>query len=179
MPLARLQGWDVIVLDNASRNAVPVSYQGAAVMRFSKEYRREGLLGYPYAWRAIAMLGTILRDWEYERVVFIENDFFVCSQRLLDWADQQTGLACLWTPQYSIPESAFIVLTKCDEYDAFVRAMPWQERTGVLEQVVPWTHVEKGFLGDRYEGGPPPPYGIDFAAQLKFEDSIPQWLASS
>lgn len=179
MHLAKEMLWDVICLDNASRKSFPAPYADAALMRFTKEYRRGGLLDYPYAWRAFYMLGTILRDWEYERIIFIENDFFVCSQRLLDWADRQTGLACLWTPKFGFPECALTVLTKCDAYDNFVREMPWQQRSGVFEQIVPWTHVEKGFKGDRYEDVTRPPAGgVDFAAQLSLEDAIPAWLAS-
>lgn len=145
------------------------------VNRLKPKIVRDGLLGYGYTWRAFYEFQHMLET--FDRLIFMESDFFICSQRLRDWTLEQDGLVTVHCPKYGFPESALMVLTRhCDEYRRFIAEMPWEQRVGgVIEQVLPFTHVDHSFIGDRYEDGPPP-IGCDFAAQVRLEDAVP-WNA--
>jgi hypothetical protein len=174
VPIAKAAGWDLVVLDNGSEFDLPDEYGlPDSHIRFPIEYRRPTHLDYPYAWRALyAATGDLMFSLlEYDKIIFCENDFFVLTQRLVDWADAASGFVPLYSERFQMPESAFFVCTK-EHRPTFGR--PWKDRVGeVLEVNVPWTGIERGtFIGDRYEACAPPA-GCDFAAQVRLEDPVP------
>jgi len=139
---------------------------------------RDGLLGYGYTWRTVYGLQAHLE--RFDRIIYAESDFFICSRQLLDWATSVEGFATVWCARYRFPESAFFVLTKgCEAYEQYVAAAPWESRIGeVIEEALPWTHVAREFVGDRYREShddPPLPSRCDFVAQMPLADPLPEF----
>jgi hypothetical protein len=181
-------GWDLVVIDNGSAPDLHESllrkmhYMRVAprIVSFSKQYIRNGLAGYEYTWRWIAFLPWFAEFWEYNRVVFAESDFFMCSKAMLEYASSATGLSTVWSKKYNFPESAFFVYTQSggEVLNRFFNgSTDWRPPIGrIIEEALPWTHVNHDLVGDRYEEkGSTPAGGVDFAAQLRLDESIPTW----
>ncbi len=154
--LAHYRGcWPAVFIDNGSApnscGMASAIYQIRAI-NLHPHYARASMLDYPNVWRAYWIIKNDLLT-RYDRVLYIQTDAYVLSQRLLDYLDGcTTGWTALWSPRYNFPEACIQVITRCPEFEEFFAGdMDAFKYNGRVEEItLPFTHVEKGFVGDRY-----------------------------
>lgn len=177
IPLATMKGWDMITIDNGSSlyYLALLTNLGLRPISFSKQYRRDSLLGYPYGWRAMSFLPELFRLWEYDRIVFAEHDFYIVSKDMVDWIESVPAKqwATVFCKKYGFPESAFGVMTDPN----LTLQDDWKQYIGkLMETTMPYTQVNRLLTGDRYEDSPPSG-PVDFCAQYNYDTRllVPTW----
>ena len=134
-------------------SAIPVDLPHSFIARFNQRLGRSSLLCYPGWWRSFLHSVSIARQLNADKIIHIESDAFILSEDLLQHIRRiNSGWTCLWSPHYKIAESAIQVIC-ADQYHKFdtLRHTPQSELDGNLaEDLLPFTHVEKSFKGDRY-----------------------------
>ena len=177
-------GLDVVAVDNGSSPAARESLQDETGLPthflLYSNMPRTGLLNYPYTWRMFYDLERLFAH--YDRIIYMESDFFICSERMRQWTldPEVRGLVTVYCPRYRFAESAFFILTKgTQRYEEYIKASPWGSHVGeVIEEVLPWTDIEHGLVGDRYREDPkdpPLPQSCDFVAQMPLADKVPDY----
>ena len=111
------------------------------------------MLTYPAVWRFYRYVKTLFE--EYEKVIICATDAYILSQRLADYIEGlDSGWTALWTPKYNYPETSIQVIVRgCKEFEEFdfnAAENRCVEEWVPEEMIVPLTHVEKGFVGDRF-----------------------------
>ncbi len=156
---------------------------GVMLHHFSDRLGRSSNLDFP-GWYSFFAFGAIYGAAHgFDRVMHIESDAFLISDRsksfFRDFAD---GWAALWCGKYNFPESALQVAAGAGV--ASMRdfaSLPYEEKLAGRdhEQVLPLTHVERGFAGDRWgENAEAIPPDADYVAQVQSqrEPSYYWWL---
>lgn len=140
------------------------------VIRFGKHWERGQEYDYPYGWRTVHAARMVAEA--YDKIIFIDSDGFVLSRRLANWIKElNDGWHALWCPKYSFPEANCHILTR-EHYPAFFKFTegdPYQHNnTGMMENILPFTHVHREFVSNRYgEWGEPQHPTMDFYAQAR------------
>ncbi len=125
------------------------------VYRFKEKRGRGSLIGFPGWWRSFLFSVYIARQYGYEKIIHIESDFFILSDSLKKFiAATNSGWTSLYSEFYKLPETAVQIICK-DQFDNFekLRNRIMQKNYMVedyAESIIPFTKVEKGFLGDRF-----------------------------
>lgn len=108
--------------------------------------------GYSYVWRGLYYADDLIKKG-YKKIINIDSDVFVLTQKMAHYIrDLRTGWNVPWSNKWEFPESSINIL--CHNafpifYD-FIQT-PYMNRVGdIMERVVPFTHVERAFKGDRY-----------------------------
>ena len=128
-------------------------------------------------WRSFCTALHIAKEYNYEKIVHIESDAFLISKRVFDHIDSiKTGWTAFWAPKYYFPESCLQVICK-DQFDSFrdFSSCGYHElsKKGLAERVIPFTHVERKFVGDRYgENTDEQTEGLDYFCQTKLDTII-------
>lgn len=125
----------------------------ALIVRFGERLGRPEVLSYPGWWRSFLHSVSIARSLNATKIIHVESDAFILSGRLLEYIEQlQSGWVTLWTPHYKMPETAIQVI--CEDQFEKMEAFQKQDRRefdGLFaEELLPFTHVNKQFIGDRY-----------------------------
>lgn len=130
-------------------DAINVFYHSPCVPRLS-------IWTYPGLWRSWFTMVKVAKANRFDRIVYIETDFFLLSNRLAEWVSERTvGMSGLWTKKYGMAEAALIVLCE-DVFDKFLHCADGIDLDHVMknehtaEFLFPWTYLEKGFVGDRW-----------------------------
>lgn len=140
------------------------------LFHFQQRLGRAGMLDFP-GWHRSFTFGALYAQAQgFDRVIHIESDAFVISERARAYLNGFTdGWASFWSPQYEIPESAIQVVAGegLRAFAEFART-PYAGMIGKPhETALPLTHVERSFTGDRYgEDERTIPEGVDYAAQV-------------
>jgi hypothetical protein len=141
------------------------------VIALKPHYARGPEHNYANVWRAYWTVKELLT--RYDKVLYIATDAYVCSQRLVDYLEGlDSGWTALWCPQYKYPEAQIQAITAgCKEFEEFFAGDcdPFKYNGLFEEKTLPFTHVERGFVGDRYHelSFPPIPYeGQDYFTQV-------------
>ena len=128
-------------------------------------------------WRSFCASLEIAEKYNYEKIVHIEADAFLISNRMFDYINSlKTGWTGLWANKYCFPESCIQVICK-DQFDNFrdFASCGYHElsKMGLAEKVIPFTYVERRFLGDRYgEKSNMQMEGLDYFCQTKLDTII-------
>lgn len=165
----------IFFIDNASdpENVAALEMVGKdqiEVIRFDQHLKRGGIYDYAYCWRALYEIGPLI-DRGYEKIVTLDTDAFILSQRLADLVKHSnTGWWSVWCNKYEFPEASFHVL--CEDSFIILKTymeIPWRERNGVMmETALPFTHILKGLNCDRFgEDDTPQDSTMDFYGQAK------------
>jgi hypothetical protein len=146
---------DIHLIDNGSTADNIKLLQKNTIADFGIELNyphipRQGILGYPYLWRAIENLQPLFNS--VDKIVIIDSDLFLLSQRAIDYVNNfKSGWGTLWCPLCNFPEAALQIITKdCKEYKEFVKTPYMMYNGRTMETVIPWTEVNKDLVGDRY-----------------------------
>ena len=125
----------------------------ALIVRFGNRLGRSGAVSYPGWWRSFLHSVSIARMLDAKKIIHVESDAFILSPRLLDYIEQlQQGWTALWTAHFGMPETAIQIICE-DQYDKLeaLRKRRVSEFEGVqAEDILPFTEVNKQFIGDRY-----------------------------
>lgn len=177
-------GFDEMYLfDNGSRpetisrliSAIGVP-AGVVVHSYTLTLPRRGHTDYPYVWRYLWDLPSLFEH--HDKIISITEDAFILSSKLAGYVkDLTSGHTALWCPMHNIPEDNIHVLCK----DGFPAYTQWVKDTygkacgsAEVERLIPFTYVEKGFIGDRYgeqahrEQQP----DMDYYAQCKLDTQV-------
>jgi hypothetical protein len=162
----------VVVLDNASPfeklkefGKGYSRYPGVVFQRFPQHFGRPSHYDYPYLWRAVDFYAELFK--EYDKIVYMDNDFYVLSPKMVDWINNiQSGWTSPWCIRHDFPETGLQIITKtCAKYN---NLHPFSVNNGqCMEHVLP-VQVDKTLTGDRHSE-----YGLteqqpewDFSAQV-------------
>jgi uncharacterized protein (DUF2237 family) len=153
-------GYDKIVFaDNASsdKNRHTLLEAGGpdvSMIGFEDHLPRTSIYGYPYCWRALYAF-EILINKGYEKIINIDSDCFVLTQRALDYIKNlETGWTTFWCKKYGFPETAIQIICKdtFPEFLDFTKECRWEDRgtSKPMEILLPFTHVNKELNCDRW-----------------------------
>jgi hypothetical protein len=163
---------EFFLLQNGRVGSPPPSLARAQIVRFPIRYNRTNLLDNLYGWRAVYFCREMFRTFEFDKVIFVESDFLVRSARMWEWIDGiSDGWQTVFCPKYRFAESAFQVITPCREFMEFTAGDFRQYNGRVMEETLPFTHVNRDLVGDRYSesGIEGIPEGADFVAQTSLD----------
>jgi hypothetical protein len=146
--------WPVVLLDNGSATDtctwIEAKYD-IRVVNAQPHLPRIAVTDYPAIWRCYWYVKKLLE--EYEKVVLIATDAYILSQRLADYIEGlDSGWTALWSPKYNCPATEIQVIVRgCKAFEDFFSGDFDLRYNGKMEEtIVPLTHVEKSFVGDRY-----------------------------
>ncbi len=114
----------------------------------------------------------------YEKILHCDTDVYILNQKMIDWCNNtNTGWTSLWCSMHGFPETTFQIIGK----DQFKNAHKFFTRDflefypfDIAETRIPWTHIEKGFNGDRFGEKPNKPdfSKIDWTGQTPVDWEI-------
>jgi hypothetical protein len=175
LPLREKLGFDdVILFDNGSAKATCDSF----INMYSPHlwiFRNENIkrcydtnYDYPYVWRFVWMVKNLFDN--YDRVLVIDNDSFILSQRLATYVrEKNSGWTSLYSPRHQMPECNLQIICR-DAYRAYREFTNgnWEDvKDRCMETSLPVT-VEHGFVADRFgETDRRPDATIDFFSQAR------------
>lgn len=123
-------------------------------LHFPDNLGRASVLNFPGWWRSFTFSIILARHYKAQKIIHIESDFFIVSDALLQYLRQKnTGWTALYSKYYDFPETAIQIIT-ADAYESLMDIHLQAKRQGFLfqreaELILPFTHVEKSFRGDR------------------------------
>ena len=144
------------------------------VIALSPRLGRPSIHVLPGYYRSFIELMRRAAERQAESVTFVEWDYFIMSQRLMEWLGEQatttTRALTLWTEHYGMPEIGINIVPR-NQYEAVIAAFAKIDHSVSSEAqqpelIFPW-QVYKNFIGDRYpEWGAFPPDDADWIANL-------------
>lgn len=144
---------EIAVLDPMNLPNKIVNQQN--IIRFQDHLGRPSQKDYRGWWRSFTFSIILAEKYNFEKIVHIESDFFVVSDRMLEYINSiSTGWISFYSPFFDFPESAIQVVTK-DAFKLFkqVYLTLLQNQFSInisAERYLPFTEVEKSFNGDRF-----------------------------
>lgn len=142
------------------------------IFHFNKNLGRPAHLDYPGWFRSFNFAARYALKFNYDKVIHIESDAYLLSERIFNYFNNtQTGWNTLWCHKHHFPETAIQLICKDQiikyyqitqlSYDKFFKNF-------TIETQLPFTHINKTFIGDRYhEYTDIIPQTADYACQVK------------
>lgn len=124
------------------------------IYRFKDNLGRSSLNEFPGWWRSFLFSAEIARKYNYKKIIHVESDFFVLSEQLKQYIQNTTsGWTALYSTHFEFPETCMQIICEdafhlLDKLNADL-AMNGYKTKYYAEHLIPFTHVEKGFVGDR------------------------------
>jgi hypothetical protein len=143
---------------------------GVYLYRFAEHLGRDEVEAFPGWWRGFAFSLDVAERYAFEKILHVESDAYLLSGELVDYLNAlDTGWTALWCPHYRFPEVNVQII--CRDRFAELRAATARAFTNGCRQMpeltLPFTHVEKSFVGDRYaEYLDEIPADADYATQV-------------
>jgi hypothetical protein len=170
---ASLPGWadtQLVSVDGLGDAYTMPSAGRVVLAHFRARRGRRDILDFPGWHRSFCFAALYADRQRFDRVIHIESDACVISARAREFLTVfRAGWAAFWSARYDMPESAIQVAAGegVRALAQFARA-PYDALIGrTHERMMPFTHVEKRFSGDRYgEFGDAVPPDADYAAQI-------------
>ncbi len=173
------------ILHEATNSDVQTVSSDADIVlfRFAERLGRQDLFVFP-GWYRSYSFGALYGFYNgFDKVIHIESDAHLVSKRIYSFFNEvDQGWFALWCQKYQMPEIAIQVAAGADLLAMvdFVQK-PYDQLSGRLhETLIPFSHIEKGFLGDRYgEEDLEVPANADFSAQTRLgkPDEYYWWIA--
>ena len=150
------------------------------VIRFAERLGRKAVLDYPGWWRSFTYAADYAERYGFDKVVHVESDSYILSPRLCEYINElERGWVGFWCPRSSFPETCIQVICP-DQLHAYfdIAAQPYEVFVGkAAEMILPFTHVESNFKGDRYgEYRTELPLDADYAVQVPWSTDV--WCKS-
>jgi hypothetical protein len=112
---------------------------------------------YPYEWRNLNYVKNIFEDYNYEKIILNVNDFYILTQKMMNFIDSQNeGWISCENKYGGGPDTSFqIINNKCSVYNDFVEKhidfMKHNANLKMYEFYVPFTYIDKETVyGGRY-----------------------------
>ena len=125
------------------------------IYRFDKKLGRTSQVQFPGWWRSYLFSIEFARKYGYQKIIHIESDFFIFSDRLIDFIAQlDSGWTSLYSIFYDHPETAIQVI--CEDqfsnFDDFKKQIVSEDYMieSFAETIIPFTNIETRFNGDRF-----------------------------
>lgn len=148
-----------VTTDDDQDTLNPESDRDASVMSFRRHLPTGEGLDYPYCWRSLYFVRWAAMYKRWDKIIMIDNDAFVLSKKLADYLKAvDTGWTALWCERWKFPESSMMIICR-DAFhilDEFCVDDFRYHNGKKMEEVTPFTNVEKRFVGDRYGEESPP-----------------------
>jgi hypothetical protein len=152
---------------------------GVGIKRYPKHLTRTAHLEYPYCWRGLYYCRDLFQEYDYNKVIHLNNDVFIISEKLANYIrdyKEEDGWWCPWCPKHGFKECDLQVIISTCPYYWRVTSPPYLQYNGrAMENVIEASH-EKDWIGDRHSE-----YGIleqqpgwDFSCQVKLDTKI-EW----
>lgn len=142
---------DIEIVDAYAALSAETPFCG--IVRFPDRLGRASLTVYPGWWRSFLHALNLARMVKAEKIIHIESDAYILSDRLMTFINEKkNGWTCLWSSHFRLPETAIQIICS----DQFHKLESFQNRTQndlnghFAEKILPFTDIEKSFLGDRY-----------------------------
>ncbi len=188
IPLKEKLGYtEILFVDNASNKENLAEfkeyikkYDSVCSFKFIEEdihLPRLGNLIYPYWYRAFAKAAMHAMINDFNKIISIDSDVFIFSNRMCEYIkNTNTGWNTFWCQMHGFPESTIEIIgeSKFEEMytfmsEGYLKFYP----TLPAETQIPWTHVEKSFIGDRYgEKNLPQDPSWDYMGQVPNETKV-------
>ena len=132
---------------------------GVSWIRFPDNLGRPNIHTTAGWFRSFSYSGVIAEKYEYDKVIHIESDTFVITQRLLDYLrDLEKDWTVLFSKKYNFPETCIQVITRKHFKDLRLlydlgKDYWFKAQTNtwfIAEFIFKFTNVVKCFIGDRY-----------------------------
>jgi hypothetical protein len=141
----------------------------AELYSFAQHLGRHAISDFPGWVRSFGYAALHAERHGFTKVVHIESDAFLISERMQQHVNQiEDGWVAFWCPLYQRAESGIQVIAgrQLAKYVEIAKQDIGILATSVVEDTLPFTHVEKSFVGDRYgERGFEVPREADYAMQ--------------
>jgi hypothetical protein len=138
---------------------------------FAQNLGRHAVSDFPGWVRSFLFAARYARENGFTRVIHLESDAFLISARLQAYANAvQDGWISLFCPRHNRPESGiqFIAGSGLQNFFALADAHHDTFQNIEIESSLPFTHVERQFVGDRYgEDSFYVPRGADWSMQTR------------
>jgi hypothetical protein len=164
---------DIWLIDNASGswsvNDIANKFS-VNVKSYPKFLDRTAHLEYPYCWRCLYFARELFQEYDYTKVIHLNNDTYIVSPKLAEYIKNfKSGWWCPYCPRYNFPECDLQVVTAdCDDYWQ-VTSVPYLKHNGKAMEHVIKAKAEKSWIGDRHgEYLAELPEGIDFSCQVRY-----------
>jgi hypothetical protein len=177
----------VLIIDDASPNLLefsniniiregqlPKTYINPTIYTFNKRLGRQTISCYPGWFRSFMFSATYAETYGFEKIVHIEADSFVISNRMGEYINNLTeGWTTFWCPTYNFPEPCIQVIAGASLQDFFTwnnKKIPYlgTYHNKLAEDYLPFTNIVKDFVGDRWgESNIEPPRNADYATQMQ------------
>jgi hypothetical protein len=157
-------------LDLPIYRELPEELPKASIFTFSTHLGRPEHHNFLGWWRSFLLTPVLAERYGFDKLLHIESDAYVLSQQLRDYlAKVSSGWTALWCPHYEMPETAIQVICR-DQFNKMKDFVPPPNTDP--EMCLPFTCVNKDFIGDRYgEYGPNSPLNIDYYCQRGGHDA--------
>ncbi len=165
VPLKDLIGFDeILFVDNASgieklkefENKIKKFEKKVKITVIKRQIRltRWKANAYGFWYCAFAKGTKYALENNYEKIIHIDSDVYPLNQKICTYLKNlNLGWSSLYCFCHNFPETTLQVICK----DQFELAHRWFTEDflefypeGIAETRIPWTHVEKGFNGDRF-----------------------------
>lgn len=155
--LLKQLGLPVFLISKDKRFPKELPAEGC-IFTFQEHLGRLSMSEYPGWWRSFSFSGELAKHYQLNRVLHIESDAYILSQRLALWLSTvQSGWNVLFTPRWGWPESQIqsIVGDNLKKLRAYYTQGEswWFHPRGYREYaefLLPFTKIVKRFKGDRY-----------------------------
>lgn len=125
---------------------------------------------YPGWYRSFCFAAQYSKKFNYDKVIHVESDAFLVSDKIINhFNNLNSGWHSMWCPRHGFPETAIQVICKdsLDKYNHMTSINYNTYKGHAIELFVPFTNVEKSFIGDRYgEYMDKPPSNCDYICQF-------------
>jgi hypothetical protein len=141
--------------DTRTSHSLQEAPGSAAVTLFHFDQRlgRQARAVYPGWYRSFCFAARFADAYGFEKVIHIESDGFIISRRMQHYINEVSdGWIAPTIQSHAMPESAIQIMAGggLRSYIEFARS-PYSSSVGFeAENVLPFTHIESGFIGSRY-----------------------------
>lgn len=148
--------------------------------RFSDNLGRRATFDFPGWYRSFAYAGPLARAMGATKLVHVESDAALLSREIVTWINGfDEGWGAPWSEMHGFPEMAIQVIagsSLATFHALFSQPYDWM-RAKLHENLPPYTHVVRCFVGDRYGGEAAVRRDADFVTQAPFgrEDGFQWW----
>lgn len=169
---------DIWLIDNASPQAevdkIKAKYN-VSIKQYHKHYARTAHLEYLFCWRCLYFARDLFQEYDYDKVIHLNNDVFILSKRLASFIEKfKSGWWSPWCPKHKFKECDLQVITKdCQDYWDFT-GDPYIRHNGSHMEHLIRAPIDKSWIGDRYAEYTVIniPDNADFSTQTKLETLV-------
>jgi hypothetical protein len=158
-PLQEKLGYDdILLVDNASEQSsvdfLLSRFPQTIIIQKNKRLERLSEHAYGYWYRAFAEAAHFALENDYEKIIHIDSDVYLFNDRICaSIKDISGGWNTHWSEMHGFPESTLQIIVGNSIRDMhqfmsedFLEFYPYD----LAETRIPWTNIEKRFIGDRY-----------------------------